>query len=328
MKLRSVKNVVISNLVTVLRNNSNFNMQSNRQVRRFGSWLIDNLPKRYHPYLKLGRYDKPIGSILYFLPASWTIALYSPTWYPDPLVLAGFAVGASLIRAAGCAANDWWDRDFDRQVERCKTRPIASGEINTSQALSFYLFNSSPIPLTMLTLNPLGQLVFFSAVPIYSLYPLAKRYTNWPQAILGLVMCSTVPMGAVYMTGTLDVATLAFTAGAWSWALVYDSIYAYQDREDDIKAGVKSTAVLWGDKYKTYCSLFTTGTALAWTYAGIAAGLGPGYFVGLSGVIGHIVWQYQTVNTKSPKDCWRMFVANQWTGAALLLAIMLGKLSS
>lgn len=303
-------------------------MQNSRQVRNFASWFMDNVPKNFHPYLKLGRYDKPIGSVLFFLPASWTIALYSPAWYPDPFVFAGFAGAACLIRAAGCAANDWWDRDFDKQVERCKTRPIASGEINSSQALSFYLLNTAPIPLTMLTLSPLGKLVFFSAIPLYTFYPLAKRYTYWPQAVLGLAMNVGTPMAAVYLTGALDPATLALTAGAWSWTLVYDSIYAYQDRADDLKAGVKSTAVLWGDNYKMYCNGFTAISAATWTYAGVAAGLGPGYFLGLSGVIGHMVWQYQTVNINNPKDCWRMFVANQWTGAALLLAIILGKLSS
>ena len=298
------------------------------QASKIASWFINQIPHNLQPFMRLGRYDKPIGALLVLWPSSWNLALYSQNWYPDPLWFLGYTAGSFMLRAAGCTANDWWDKDLDKKVERCKSRPLAAGELTTKQAAAFFAFNIMPIPVGMLLIGPHARSVLVYSIPLLTLYPLAKRFTYWPQVVLGLAMNFSCLMAALTLTERLDPAAIAMYLGGCCWTVVYDSIYAYQDRKDDIAAGVKSTALLWGDNYKMYCSLFTAGAGAAWMYAGLSYGLGPLYYLGLSGIISHMTWQWSTVNIKNPKDCWNKFQSNQWTGLALLIAIMLGKLSA
>lgn len=298
------------------------------QARKVTAWFVDQIPQRLQPYVRLGRYDKPIGALLVFWPSSWNLALYSQNWYPDPLWFIGYAAGSFMIRAAGCTANDWWDRDLDKKVERCKVRPLAAEELTTKQAAAFFAFNVLPIPVGMFLIGPNARSLLVYSVPLMTLYPLAKRFTYWPQAVLGLAMNFSCLMAAITLTERLDPAAIAMYMGGWCWTMVYDSIYAYQDRNDDIAAGVKSTALLWGDRYKIFCGLFTAGAGSAWLYAGVMSGLGPLYYVTLSGIMAHMTWQWNTVNVADPKDCWNKFISNQWTGLGLLVAVILGKLSA
>lgn len=283
------------------------------------------LPQSLDKYLRLGRYDKPIGSHLFFLPAAWGLALASPMWYPSPTLMLGCYVSAAMIRGAGCAVNDWWDRDYDRQVERCKTRPIASGEINTAQAVLFFTWNSSPLLLGLLA-GPLPtQLSVCALLPMYCTYPLFKRITYWPQVMLGFTFNMGTIIAYTLVTGELTPAAVALYLGGVSQTILYDTLYAYQDRDDDVKAGVKSTALRWGEHYKEWSTLFTGISAITWTATGVMAGLDPSYYLGVTAAIGHMIWQYTTIDINSKKDCWNKFASNTHTCLFLLGGIMMAK---
>jgi 4-hydroxybenzoate polyprenyl transferase len=233
-----------------------------------------------------------------------------------------------MMRAAGCVVNDWWDRDLDKKVERCKTRPIAAGEISTAQAALFFGFNCIPIVCTYVMGGTAVRQVIHYFVPLMVTYPLFKRVTYWPQVVLGFTFNIGLLGIYTYMTNRIDPAALCFYFGGASWTLVYDSIYAYQDRKDDTSAGVKSTALLWGDNYKTYASVFMGLSTVLWTAGGYLALLGPGYYLGMCTALGHIAWQVWTVDINNMKDCGKKFDANKYTGMILLGAIVLGKVTA
>lgn len=290
--------------------------------------LKNLLPAWAEPYWRLGRYDKPIGTMLFYLPGTWGIALASQTWYPDPIRMVQLYAFSAMVRAAGCTVNDWWDRDLDRKVDRCKSRPIAAGEISTSQAAVFFALNAFPISCAYFMGPPAVRQVIHWFVPMMVAYPLFKRITYWPQVALGFTFNIGLLGMYTYMTNSLHPAPLCFYLGGTCWTLVYDSIYAYQDRNDDVTAGVKSTALRWGENYKAWASLFTAATGAFWYAGGVYAGLGTPYYYGLAATLGHIAWQYLTVDVNSRESCWKKFEANQIAGLMLLAAILAGKLTS
>lgn len=289
------------------------------------STLKNLIPSSMDKYWRLGRYDKPIGSHLFFLPAAWGLALASSAWYPSPTLMLGCYVSASMIRGAGCVVNDWWDRDYDRQVERCKTRPIASGEVNTSQAAIFFALNSSPLLMGLTLGPPATQLAVCALLPMYCTYPLFKRITYWPQVMLGFTFNMGTLIAYPLVTGDITYAALTLYLGGVAHTVVYDTLYAYQDRDDDIHAGVKSTALRWGENYKEWSTFFTAITAISWTATGVLAGLDPAYYVGVAAAISHMVWQYTTIDINNKKDCWNKFASNKYTCLLLLGGIMMAK---
>mmetsp|Transcript_4895 Transcript_4895/g.7373 ORF Transcript_4895/g.7373 Transcript_4895/m.7373 type:complete len:293 (+) Transcript_4895:3-881(+) len=286
------------------------------------------MKKLIEPYIRLGRFDKPIGGMLVLWPCSWSASLASASGFPH-LGWYACAVGASfMLRAAGCTANDWWDREIDKKVERTKNRPLASGEISQKGAAAFFLFNLAPIPVAWSLMGPNTRSFLLMSLPLLSLYPTAKRFTNWPQAVLGLAMNYGCLVNYVFLTEKLDPSiTVPLYLGSWCWTMVYDSIYAYQDVKDDRKIGVGSTALTWGENYKPFCALFTAGSALGWGLCGVSANLGWGYFVCLGASISHMTYQWTTVDIKNVDDCWKKFVSNQWMGGIMLLGFFLGKVT-
>ena len=210
-----------------------------------GNWIDRWVPAPVRPYLRLMRLDRPIGTWLLLLPAWWSLALAAPRW-PDLGLMALFALGAVVMRGAGCTVNDIADHKFDAQVARTAARPIPSGAVSVLQALCFLGLQLGIGLAILLCLN--GAALAWGAASLLLVipYPFMKRITWWPQAWLGLTFNWGALLGWVAVTGRLDAAPLALYAAGLFWTLGYDTIYAHQDKEDDILIGVKSTALRLG----------------------------------------------------------------------------------
>lgn len=286
---------------------------------------IARLPQGLRPYALLARLDRPIGVWLLFLPGLWGILLPHPGFGQGLWLITLFALGSVVMRAAGCVVNDLWDRDIDRQVTRTAGRPLASGQLRPRQALAFLALLLACGLVVLLQLNATCQIMgVFSLLPV-TLYPLAKRVTSWPQAVLGLTFGFGAPMGAVAVTGHVNASILALYGAAILWDLGFDTIYAHQDREDDALVGIGSTALLFGEQTR----LFVAGCYLGVLLLLIAAGLGAGmtaarYLPALIPAAALLGWQVWRVDIHDPALCLRLFRLNRETGLAVAFALLVG----
>ncbi|KAF7235041.1 hypothetical protein EG68_11527 [Paragonimus skrjabini miyazakii] len=295
---------------------------------RFNARNYVNLPSWLNPYVKLGRYDRPIGSWLLYLPCTWSIALAtSPGHLPSLEMLALFGVGAVLMRGAGCTVNDFLDREFDKRVDRTKDRPLACGKVTPEQALLFLGLQLSASLFILLQLNWysvfLGSL---SLVPVFT-YPLFKRFTYWPQLVLGFAFNWGALLGYSSVIGHVDplICIPLYIAGI-NWTLVYDTIYAFQDIEDDLLIGVKSLAILLDENTKIYLSFFHLAMLLCLLLVGINADAGPIYYAGTcvtSAHLGHLIYK---TNLRNPQSCLTTFKAGKTTGLIYFAAIVFDRL--
>lgn len=289
--------------------------------------LVNALPSVVRPYAILMRLDRPIGWWLLLLPGWWSIALsgggvqgLAPNQWA---LLALFFIGAIVMRGAGCVVNDLWDRDLDAQVERTRERPLASGEVSAKQAI---IFIAILLLIGLSILWAIGSwLVFwlgaFSLAFIVA-YPYMKRITWWPQAFLGLTFNFGVPMGWAAAAGVLEWPVLLLYAGAFFWTLGYDTIYAHQDKHDDEVVGIKSTALLFGNRSKKWIGGFY---ALSWMLIAAATFMTTDSIVTyalllLPGV--HLLLQILSWNPDSQEDSLKTFKSNQVCGLLFFLAFM------
>ncbi len=290
------------------------------------SWIDHWAPSGSRPYLRLMRLDRPIGTWLLLLPCWWSTALASESW-PDPRLMLLFAVGALIMRGAGCTINDIVDRDFDGRVARTADRPIASGAVTRVQAI---LFLGAQL---MLGLAVLVQLNLFTigigaaSLLLVFAYPFMKRITYWPQAFLGLAFNWGALVGWAAVTGSLHPAAVVLYAAGVFWTLGYDTIYAHQDKEDDVVVGVKSLALRLGDDSKPWLAGFYAATVVLIGISGALVGLGWPFWVGLVLAAGHLVWQIADVDLNTPRSCLAKFKSNRDFGLILVAAIVAGKLA-
>ena len=299
-------------------------MSGHTDIRTTG-WVA-RLPQAWRPYALLMRLDRPIGSWLLFLPGLWAFALVAPDWRQGLWLTALFGLGAVLMRGAGCVVNDLWDRDLDRQVERTAGRPLASGALRARHALVFLALVLAAALLILLQLNGAAQwLGLISLVPVV-LYPLAKRVTDWPQAVLGVIFSWATPMGYAAVMGGLDAAALALWAAGFFWILGYDTIYAHQDREDDALVGIRSSALRLGEKTRPFLILCYGLTMGLLVLAGWLAGLTPWYLLGLALPGAMLARQVIQLDIANPALCLRLFKANRDVGLAIAAAFLLGRL--
>lgn len=292
---------------------------------RADGWVA-RLPEGWRPYALLMRLDRPIGSWLLFLPGLWAFAMAAPSWGLGLWLTVLFGLGAVLMRGAGCVVNDLWDRDLDRQVERTAGRPLASGAVRPKQALAF-LLGLLLVSLLILVQLPWAAILLgvLSLVPI-ALYPLAKRVTDWPQAVLGVVFSWAAPMGYASATGGLDAAAIALWAAGFFWILGYDTIYAHQDREDDALVGIRSTALRFGEKTRPFLAACYAVTLALLLLAGWLAGLSWLYAPALLLPAALLARQVVTIDIGDPALCLRLFKANRDVGLAIALAFLIGRL--
>ena len=291
-----------------------------------GDWVERFLPGWAEPYVRLARIDRPIGTWLLLFPAWWGIALASPGW-PDPVLLLLFAVGAVAMRGAGCTLNDIADRDYDARVARTRLRPLPSGRITVARAGAFLLAQLAVGAAVLFLLNRLSILLGLTVLGLMGTYPFMKRITYWPQLFLGLNFNWGALLGWTAVTGWLGWPAVLLYFGGVFWTLGYDTIYAHQDKEDDARIGVKSSALALGSRTRPFLFAFYLVAALLWGSAGAAAGLGIAFWAALAAAALQLAWQAARVDTDDAADCLGKFRSNRAVGWLLLAGIVVGHFS-
>lgn len=262
------------------------------------------------PYIRLMRMDRPIGTYLLFWPCGWSIALSSSAGcWPDFYMLGLFATGALIMRGAGCTINDLWDRDIDRQVERTRNRPLASGEISQLDAIVFLSAQLSLGLLVLVQLNWESILLGASSLGLVIAYPLMKRVTYWPQLVLGMAFNWGALLGWCATQGAVNwSACLPLYLSGVCWTIIYDTIYAHQDKKDDLQIGVKSTALRFGENTKLWLSGFTAAMLTGLTTAGLACDQTVPYYASVGLVAMHIIHQVILSNFCYNRICITLFL--------------------
>jgi 4-hydroxybenzoate polyprenyltransferase len=277
---------------------------------------------RLDAYEKLVRLDKPIGILLLLWPTLWALFL-AADGTPDPWVLWIFILGTVLMRSAGCAVNDFADRDFDREVARTRVRPLARGAIRPWEALAVGAALALAAFGLVLQLNDLTVALSFAALAIAVIYPFTKRFFWMPQAWLGVAFGFGIPMAFAAQLGYLPPLAWVLLAANILWTIAYDTEYAMVDRDDDLRAGAKSTAILFGDADLIAQAVLYALFLVTMLLLGQRAGLGVNYLAGLAVAAGFIGWQFAIARDRRPEHCFRAFLANQWVGLAVFAGIAL-----
>src|SRR6266699_1005126 len=286
------------------------------------------LGRRRRPHLRLARLDRPIGSWLLLMPCWWSVGLAAVharsqvnVWH----VLL-FFIGAFAMRGAGCTWNDIVDRDLDSQVERTRSRPIPSGQVTVASAAAFLMLQALVGLAVLLQFNRFTIYVGFASLAVVADYPFMKRITYWPQIVLGLAFSWGALMGWPATFARLDPPAFLLYAGAISWVIGYDTIYAHQDREDDALIGIKSTALLFRERTKPMLAAFYAAAVLLIGLAGFLAGAGVVFAAGVALFAAHLGWQIRRLDIADPALCLTVFKSNRDAGLLLFAAIVLDAL--
>jgi 4-hydroxybenzoate polyprenyltransferase len=300
-----------------------------------GNWVDTWAPAALRPYLRLMRLDRPIGWWLLLLPCWWSAALAAipaRAIGPDPWHIVLFLIGAIVMRGAGCTWNDLTDRDYDARVARTRSRPIPSGQISVKAAYLFLIAQALIGLLVLLALaadgpacrfNPFAVIVGVGSLAVVAIYPFMKRVTYWPQIFLGLAFSWGALMGWAAYYGRLDAPAYWLYAGSIAWVIHYDTIYAHQDAEDDDLLGLKSTALLFGERTRPMLAVFAALAVGLLGIAGITARAGIVFMLGLAGFAAHLAWQVARIDIADPALCLRLFKSNRDAGLILFAALVL-----
>jgi 4-hydroxybenzoate polyprenyltransferase len=291
-----------------------------------GNWVDTRAPMWSRPYLRLARFDRPIGSWLLLMPCWWSAAL-AAGGAGDlgrlPLVIVLFFVGAFVMRGAGCTWNDITDRDLDAKVERTRSRPIPAGQVSVIKAAVFLVAQALVGLAVLLQFNRFAIATGIASLIIVAIYPFMKRITWWPQIVLGLAFSWGALMGFAVMLGRIDAAALWLYAGSIAWVIGYDTIYAHQDAEDDALIGIKSTALLFGARTRPALVAFYV---LAVVLIGAALALSGARWpaaIGLAAFAAHLVWQIVRLDISDPALCHRIFKSNRDAGLLLFAGLLI-----
>jgi len=277
---------------------------------------------RLQQYWLLARFDKPIGILILLWPALWALWLAS-SGSPDLLVLTVICCGVVLMRAAGCVINDYADRNLDPHVERTKLRPMAAGKVQPKEALIVFTILSLTAFAMVLLLNTYTILLSFGGVFLAASYPFMKRYTQLPQAYLGIAFGWAVPMSFAAQSNEIPlVAWLMYLATAL-WALVYDTMYAMVDKEDDLKIGIKSTAILFGDKDREIMAVLQVIIMLLMIQVGRLQDLSWIYYVTLACASLFFVYQQKLIFYRDKQNCFKAFLNSNWFGLTIFVGLVL-----
>ncbi|HZT50917.1 MAG TPA: 4-hydroxybenzoate octaprenyltransferase [Stellaceae bacterium] len=288
-----------------------------------GDWADRYAPPWARAYIRLARLDRPIGTWLLLFPGWWGIALAADRW-PDWRLIALFGVGAVAMRGAGCTLNDIADRDFDAKVARTRTRPIPSGAVSVREAAFFMALELAVGAAVLASLTRTAIFLGFLVLLLIGTYPFMKRVTYWPQFFLGLNFNWGALMGWAAVQDRLGAPALWLYLGGIAWTLGYDTIYAHQDKEDDVLIGVKSAALALGPRTRPFLFLFYAAAIALWGVAGAADGLGAPFWVALALTALQLGWQAARVRTDDPRDCLAKFKSNRVTGWLMLAGIVAG----
>lgn len=278
--------------------------------------------KHWPEYKQLMRLDRPIGIYLLLWPTLWGL-WFAAEGRPDWWTLFVFIAGVVLMRSAGCVINDYADREFDPQVARTKTRPLAAGKVDETEALALFCVLSIIAFLLVLTLNKLTILLSFVAVLLVASYPFHKRFTHMPQAHLGMAFGWAIPMAFAAVQNQIPPLAWLLWFTVVVWAIAYDTLYAMVDREDDLAIGVKSSAILFGqyDSFIVGCLQILMLLLLA--LAGALAELNLWYLLGLLAAAGLFAWQQWLLRHREPAAGFAAFLNNHWVGLVVFIGLFL-----
>ena len=298
-----------------------------------GRWVDQILPETIRPYIRLARFDRPIGTWLVLFPCWWSLALATTNWSPKFHLLWEtfwfyilFGLGALVMRGAGCTFNDIVDREFDAKVARTADRPIPSGAVSVPQAVLFILFLSIIGFTILLQFNTFTIALGTSSLFLVAIYPFMKRITYWPQLALGLTFNWGALLGWSAVKGNLEApAVIMYLAGIF-WTLGYDTIYAHQDKEGDLVAGVKSSALKLGENTRPWLMMFYAIAILLTGVAGFNAKLSWPFYIALALAAGQLFWQTADLKIDDPADCLAKFKSNQLFSWLLLTGIIIGQI--
>jgi len=281
--------------------------------------------ERVTQYYYLTRLHRPIGILLLLWPTGWALWAAAGGW-PDWPVLLVFLLGVVLMRSAGCVINDFADRDFDPQVSRTRERPIASGRVTPKEALWLFAGLCLLAFLLVLSMNRLTIYLSFVAVALAAIYPFMKRYTHLPQVVLGMAFGWSIPMAFAAQTGEVPrIAWLIYVINVL-WSVIYDTMYAMVDREDDLRAGVKSTAVLFAEADRVIIGILQAFMLLGLLLLGTQLGLSTAYNAGVAVAAGLSLYQQYLIRNREPAACFKAFLNNSWLGFAVFAGLFLSYL--
>ena len=279
-----------------------------------------NLTKKLDAYERLMRLDKPIGILLLLWPTLWALWLAS-RGIPDWITLLIFITGTVLMRSAGCVMNDIADRKYDGLVERTKNRPLATGEVSVKEAYGLVIFLGLLAFALVWQLNKTTILLSFVALFLAATYPFTKRFLAIPQAYLGVAFGFGIPMAFAAVNDYIPPLAWVLLAVNVFWAMAYDTEYAMVDRDDDVKIGIKSSALFFG-KYDVMAVMACYAIMLGLlAYVGKFMGYGKFYFIGLVAALGLVLWQYQLIKNRDKSNCFKAFLHNNWIGLAVFIGI-------
>ena len=273
-------------------------------------------------YAHLMRLNRPIGIFLLLWPTLWALWI-AGEGHPDLLVISVFVGGVVLMRSAGCVINDYADRNLDPHVERSKDRPIAAGRVKPKEALLLFMVLSLSAFGLVLLMNRLTIYLSLVGVALAATYPFMKRYTHLPQVYLGAAFGWAVPMAFAAQTGSIPKVAWVLFVATVLWATVYDTMYGMVDREDDIKIGVKSTAVLFGEADRFIIAIIQLLFLTALLFVGQAADLGGYYYFGILLAAALSIYQQYLIRNREPQFCFQAFLNNNWLGAAVFSGLVL-----
>ncbi len=293
-----------------------------------GQPQLKALLEKLDPYFRLMRLDRPIGTLLLLWPTLWALWI-AAEGLPDIKTLIVFVLGVFLMRSAGCVINDIADRGFDGHVARTRNRPLASKEVPVPHAYALFFALIALAALLLLALKPLTVKLAFVAVFLATTYPFMKRYTWLPQVYLGMAFAMGIPMAFAEVRGEIPAEAWLLFIAAILWTTAYDTIYALIDRPYDLKIGVKSTAILFGELDRVITGIIQALFLFVMLLLGLKLGLNWWYYLGLLTAAALFLWQLAIIEERDPEQCFRAFVSNNWVGMAIffgILAAYLGKL--
>ena len=280
--------------------------------------LSDKLPH----YARLMRIDKPIGTLLLLWPTLWALWIAAAGW-PPLYILAIFIAGTFLMRSAGCVINDYADRDFDGHVERTRNRPLATGVVSPGEALALAAVLSAAAFVLVLPLNTLTILLSVPALLLAGSYPFTKRFFAIPQAYLGIAFGFGIPMAFAAVTGTVPATGWLMLLANIFWAVAYDTEYAMVDRPDDLKIGIKTSAITFG-RHDVLAVMLCYAAAFALlAVVGVLAGLGFAWYLGLLVACAIAGYHYTLIRARERADCFKAFRHNNWVGGAIFAGLFI-----
>lgn len=293
-----------------------------------GDWVDRRLPAAWRPYTRLARLDRPVGVWLTLLPCLAALVQVShgqvSHGFPTIGNLIVFSLGALLMRSAGSTINDIADRNFDAHVARTRFRPLASGQLGIRQAIAFLIVELALAASLLVFLSSYTRLIAICVLPLVVLYPFCKRFTHWPQAVLGAAFNWGILMAWAEVAGHVTPAAIAMWIGAIAWQIGYDTVYAYVDVRDDTRLRLKSTAILFGDSGKAWIGLFYAVTVVAWSLGGWLSGMSWPYAAGMLVIAAHLAWQTRRIDLQRPELNFRLFRSNILTGVLLVGTALIG----